>query len=124
MTKEEYQKRLILKRWTLKDFAARINMPYGTLYSILKNVDGGSMYNVVKICSGLHISTDGLAQIGTPRNYVLQEDKSMYGTKELPDLKSILGSTFLFNGTKYTPPKEKQDMLSQIIQAVLSGKTQ
>ena len=82
------------------------------------------MYNIVKICSGLHISTDGLAQIGTPRNYVLQEDKSMYGTKELPDLKSILGSTFLFNGTKYTLSKEKQDMLSQIIQAVLSGKAQ
>lgn len=41
MTKEEYLKGLILQRWTLKDFAAKINMPYGTLYSILKNVDGG-----------------------------------------------------------------------------------
>lgn len=60
MTKEEYLKGLILQRWTLKDFAAKINMPYGTLYSILKNVDGGSMYNIVKICSGLHISTDEL----------------------------------------------------------------
>lgn len=48
MTKEEYLKKLILQRWTLKDFAAKINMPYGTLYSILKNVDGGSMYNIVK----------------------------------------------------------------------------
>ena len=35
MTKEEYLKKLILQRWTLKDFAAKINMPYGTLYSIL-----------------------------------------------------------------------------------------
>ena len=57
MTKEEYLKKLILQRWTLKDFAAKINMPYGTLYSILKNVDGGSMYNIVKICSGLPLST-------------------------------------------------------------------
>lgn len=40
MTKEEYLKKLILQRWTLKDFAAKINMPYGTLYSILKNADG------------------------------------------------------------------------------------
>ena len=49
MTKEEYLKKLILQRWTLKDFAAKINMPYGTLYSILKNVDGGSMYNIVTV---------------------------------------------------------------------------
>ena len=66
MTKEEYLKGLILQRWTLKDFAAKINMPYGTLYSILKNVDGGSMYNIVKICSGLHISTNELSQIESP----------------------------------------------------------
>ena len=95
-------KGLILQRWTLKDFAAKINMPYGTLYSILKNADGGSMYNIVKICSGLHISTDELSQIGKPRNYILQEDRSTYNTKELPDLRSILSSTFLFNGTEYT----------------------
>lgn len=95
MTKEEYLKKLILQRWTLKDFAAKINMPYGTLYSILKNADGGSMYNIVKICSGLHISTDELSQIGKPRNYILQEDRSTYNTKELPDLRSILSSTFL-----------------------------
>lgn len=132
MTKEEYLKKLILQRWTLKDFAAKINMPYGTLYSILKNVDGGSMYNnvdggsmynIVKICSGLHLSTDELSQIGKPRNYILQEDRSTYNTKELPDLRSILSSTFLFNGTEYTLSEKKQDMLSQIIQAVLSEKT-
>ena len=114
MTKEEYLKKLILQRWTLKDFAAKINMPYGTLYS---------MYNIVKICSGLHISTDELSQIGKPRNYILQEDRSTYNTKELPDLRSILSSTFLFNGTEYTLSEKKQDMLSQIIQAVLSEKT-
>lgn len=102
MTKEEYLKKLILQRWTLKDFAAKINMPYGTLYSILKNVDGGSMYNIVKICSGLHISTNELSQIEKPRNYILQEARSTNSTKELPDLRSILSSTFLFNGTKYT----------------------
>lgn len=123
MTKEEYLKGLILQRWTLKDFAAKINMPYGTL-SILKNVDGGSMYNIVKICSGLHISTNELSQIEKPRNYILQEARSTNSTKELPDLRSILSSTFLFNGTKYTLSEEKQDMLSQIIQAVLSEKTQ
>ena len=33
-TKEDYLKNLILKRWTLKDFAATIDMPYGTLYSL------------------------------------------------------------------------------------------
>lgn len=81
MTKEEYLKGLILQRWTLKDFAAKINMPYGTLYSILKNVDGGSMYNIVKICSGLHISTNELSQIEKPRNYILQEARSTNSKK-------------------------------------------
>lgn len=56
MTKEEYLKKLILQRWTLKDFAAKINMPYGTLYSILKNVDGGSMYNHVQYSKNLQWS--------------------------------------------------------------------
>lgn len=78
-TKEDYLKNLILKRWTLKDFAATIDMPYGTLYSILRNVDGGSLHNILKICSGLHISADTLAQIGKNQSAcLLNDDMSMY----------------------------------------------
>lgn len=41
MTREEYLKQLIIEdSVTLKDFAKKIDMPYTTLYSILKNVGG------------------------------------------------------------------------------------
>ena len=86
--------------------------------------DQYAIWNSIFHSEGLHISTDELSQIGKPRNYILQEDRSTYNTKELPDLRSILSSTFLFNGTEYTLSEKKQDMLSQIIQAVLSEKTQ
>ena len=41
-----------------KDFAARVDMPYSTLLSILKNVGGASLDNVIKICNGLDISIE------------------------------------------------------------------
>ena len=100
MTKEEYLKKLILNRRTLKDFAAEINMPYGTLYSILKNVDGAYMYNIMKICKGLHISADGLSQIDKGQtDCFLAEAPNAYSHEERPDLKEILrNSPIRFDG--------------------------
>lgn len=59
MTREEYLKQLIIEdSGTLKDFAKKIDMPYTTLYSILKNVGGASIDKVIKICKGLNITAD------------------------------------------------------------------
>ena len=64
MTRESYLREKILEHGTVKEFAEKIDMPYTTLLSILKNVGGASINNVIKICSGLGISADMLAEIG------------------------------------------------------------
>lgn len=60
MNREMYLRTLILEKHTLKEFADKINMPYSTLLSILKNVGGASIDNIKKICAGLGISLDVL----------------------------------------------------------------
>lgn len=124
MTKEEHLKKLILNRRTLKDFAAEINMPYGTLYSILKNVDGASMYNIMKICKGLHISADGLSQIDKGQtDCFLAEAPNAYSHAERTDLKEILrNSPIRFDGEEYMLPEEERNILIRIIGAVLEGR--
>ena len=63
MTKEEYLREQITSRGSIKDFATKINMPYTTLLSILKNVGGASINNVLKICRGLNITTNDLENL-------------------------------------------------------------
>ncbi|WP_295236882.1 helix-turn-helix transcriptional regulator [Veillonella sp.] len=60
MTRENFLKEKILEQSSLKDFAKKINMPYTTLFSILKNVGGASIDNILKICKGLGIQADVL----------------------------------------------------------------
>lgn len=61
MTREYYLRSLISDNGSLKDFATKIDMPYSTLLSILKNVGGAACDNVFKICHGLGISADSLS---------------------------------------------------------------
>lgn len=63
MTREEFLKERILQIDSIRGFAASIDMPYTTLLSILKNVGGASIDNILKICSGLGISADYLATL-------------------------------------------------------------
>lgn len=51
--REEFLKARIKERGTMKEFAASIDMPYTTLWSILQNVGGAAIDNVIKICHGL-----------------------------------------------------------------------
>lgn len=60
MTREEFLRTKITSLGTIKDFSIRIDMPYSTLQSILKNVGGAAIDNVFKICRGLNISADDL----------------------------------------------------------------
>ena len=57
MTREEFLTARIKSLGSVKEFSTKINMPYTTLRSILTNVGGASIDNVVKICTGLGIST-------------------------------------------------------------------
>lgn len=62
MTREDYLKKLIKERgFTLKDFAAKVNIPYTTLLSMLNGYIGGAAVdNVIKICRELGIPVEHL----------------------------------------------------------------
>jgi len=47
--------------YSLRGFAEEIDMPYPTLYSILKNVNGAGIQNVNKICVKLGINLEEMA---------------------------------------------------------------
>ena len=64
MTREDYLKEKIKEQGTQREFAAKIGMPPSTLFSILRNVGGASIDNIIKICKGLNIKPDELAEIG------------------------------------------------------------
>lgn len=65
MTRETFLKEKIQAQGTIKEFAQKINMPYTTLISILKNVGGASIDNILKICAGLGINADSLENLDT-----------------------------------------------------------
>jgi len=61
MDKGQFLKNEILKMYpNLKAFAASIELPYTTLLSIINNVDGAGLKNVIKICTGLSLDIDQL----------------------------------------------------------------
>lgn len=60
MTREEFISQKIKALGPVKDFAAKIDMPYTTLRSIMTNVGGASIDNIFKICRGLNIHADDL----------------------------------------------------------------
>lgn len=52
------------KGYNLKEFAEKIDMPYTTLYGIVKNGAGrASMDNILKICKNLGIKTEELDEM-------------------------------------------------------------
>ena len=62
MTREDYIKSLIKSNGcNLKEFAAKIHMPYTTLLSILNgSIGGAAMDNVLKICRALDMTVEEL----------------------------------------------------------------
>ena len=62
MTREDYVKSLIKSNGcNLKEFAAKIHMPYTTLLSILNgSIGGAAMDNVLKICRALDLTVEEL----------------------------------------------------------------
>lgn len=74
MTREEFLRKRIASVGTFKDFAEKINMPYSTLLSILKNVGGASIDNIFKICNGLKISPDELSSMDSESLFPVSKD--------------------------------------------------
>lgn len=66
MTREKYLKKLIKQRGlNIKDFAAIIDVPASTLYSLLSDnkIGRASIDNVIKVCRGLGITVEELQQV-------------------------------------------------------------
>ena len=63
MSPEEVLKDFILSRYkSVRAFTESIGMPYGTIASIFKRgIQNSSIVNVIRICTALNISADGLA---------------------------------------------------------------
>ncbi|WP_273420248.1 helix-turn-helix domain-containing protein [Veillonella caviae] len=94
ITREDYLKTLIQTQYpSIRSFSEHINMPYSTLTSILKNVGGASVDNIIKICKGLGISTDQLEKL-EEQNQLSQKDEKEINEKIesiLSDMDSTTG---------------------------------
>ena len=103
MTREDYLKEKIKEQGTQREFAAKIGMPPSTLFSILRNVGGASIDNIIKICKGLNISPDELAEIGEEIT-IPSETKGYYTDPEAAEFAEYLrtrpGARMLFSATK------------------------
>lgn len=78
MTREQYLREKIEEQGSLKDFSTKINMPYSTLFSILKNVGGASIDNITKICNGLNITPDYVSDNFSSNNFDSQESPTRH----------------------------------------------
>ena len=103
MTREDYLKEKIKEQGTQREFAAKIGMPPSTLLSILRNVGGASIDNIIKICKGLNISPDELAEIGEEIT-IPSETKGYYTDPEAAEFAEYLrtrpGARMLFSAAK------------------------
>ena len=64
MTNEEKLREMILRRYgSIREFSSRIDIPNSTVESILKRgVQNSSVSNVIKVCKGLNISVEAIAE--------------------------------------------------------------
>lgn len=100
MTREEYLKGKIKEYgMTQREFAANIGMPSSTLFSILRNVGGASIDNIIKICKGLNISPEELANVGEPI-LIPNERKGYYADAETAEFAEYLRARMLFSAAK------------------------
>ena len=94
MTVEEKLKEYILDRYdSLRQFTLAIDMSYSTFDSILKRgIGNSSVTNIIKICTELNISVDGLAdgEIVSFNDYVKPEPRVLEVNDILADVKDQL----------------------------------
>lgn len=103
MTREDYLKEKIKEQGTQREFAAKIGMPPSTLFSILRNVGGASIDNIIKICKGLNIRPDELAEVGEEIT-IPSKTKGYYTIPEAAEFAEYLrtrpGARMLFSAAK------------------------
>ena len=117
MTREDYLKEKIKEQGTQREFAAKIGMPPSTLFSILRNVGGASIDNIIKICKGLNIKPDELAEIGEEIT-IPSETKGYYTNSEVAEFAEYLrtrpGARMLFSAAKDMSKEEMEETVKYI----------
>lgn len=117
MTREDYLKEKIKEQGTQREFAAKIGMPPSTLFSILRNVGGASIDNIIKICKGLNIKPDELAEIGEEIT-IPSETKGYYTDSEAAEFAEYLrtrpGARMLFSAAKDMSKEEMEETVKYI----------
>ena len=117
MTREDYLKEKIKEQGTQREFAAKIGMPPSTLFSILRNVGGASIDNIIKICKGLNIRPDELAEIGEEIT-IPSETKGYYTNHEAAEFAEYLrtrpGARMLFSAAKDISKEEMEETVKYI----------
>ena len=117
MTREDYLKEKIKEQGTQREFAAKIGMPPSTLFSILRNVGGASINNIIKICKGLNIKPDELAEIGEEIT-IPSETKGYYTNSEAAEFAEYLrtrpGARMLFSAAKDMSTEEMEETVKYI----------
>lgn len=117
MTREDYLKEKIKEQGTQREFAAKIGMPPSTLFSILRNVGGASIDNIIKICKGLNIKPDELAEIGEEIT-IPSETKGYYTNSEAAEFAEYLrtrpGARMLFSAAKDMSTEEMEETVKYI----------
>lgn len=117
MTREDYLKEKIKEQGPQREFAAKIGMPPSTLFSILRNVGGASIDNIIKICKGLNIKPDELAEIGEEIT-IPSETKGYYTNSEAAEFAEYLrtrpGARMLFSAAKDMSKEEMEETVKYI----------
>ena len=117
MTREDYLKEKIKEQGTQREFAAKIGMPPSTLFSILRNVGGASIDNIIKNCKGLNIKPDELAEIGEEIT-IPSETKGYYTNSEAAEFAEYLrtrpGARMLFSAAKDMSTEEMEETVKYI----------
>lgn len=119
MNREDFIKQEIKNQgYTLKDFAAKINMPYTTLLSIVnKSIGGASLDNIIKICTGLNLDIETL----NPYNTNTSNDVFFKKYNKLNPLGQQKVNEYmddLFESPRYTEKKKQDNALSDFDAAV------
>ncbi|WP_211219553.1 helix-turn-helix domain-containing protein [Veillonella magna] len=120
MTREEFLRNKILEKYSLRAFADLIGMPHTTLNSILKNTNGASVANLKKICNGLGITLDYLA------NFDDNAKEISISTPPKPnDLNKFLQqSQVIFDGETYSLDDEDRELIMKSLEFAFTAAKQ
>lgn len=110
MTTEDKLRDYILSNYdSLYDFSEHVDVPYSTIYGILKRgIMNSNIDNVLSICRALNISADELARGNVTPIIHKTPDPSFIDLQNLPRLLDAQNITVTVNGEALTEKERNQ----------------